>query len=190
MIDLFIIIVALWALFSGWRAGVINELMSTFGILVGLLIAATCYRYGHDFLAVNGSETNMVTSIIAFLLLWIIVPIALGFVANVLTRSLKTFRLGMPNAILGAVVCLLKYLVILSCVFNVMQELSIMNQEKVATSKLYTPVAGALGMFFSDEEGSAEGSNGAATPADSVSVQKSDTIWVDMSSHKADTKTK
>ena len=66
MIDLFIIIVALWALFSGWRAGVINELMSTFGILVGLLIAATCYRYGHDFLAVNGSETNMVTSIIAF----------------------------------------------------------------------------------------------------------------------------
>ena len=131
MIDLFIIIVALWALFSGWRAGVINELMSTFGILVGLLIAATCYRYGHDFLAVNGSETNMVTSIIAFLLLWIIVPIALGFMANVLTRSLKTFRLGMPNAILGAVVCLLKYLVILSCVFNVMQELGIMNQEKV-----------------------------------------------------------
>ncbi len=190
MIDLFIIIVALWALFSGWRAGVINELMSTFGILVGLLIAAICYRYGHDFLAVNGSETNMVTSIIAFLLLWIIVPIALGFVANVLTRSLKTFRLGMPNAIFGAVVCLLKYLVILSCVFNVMQELGIMNQEKVATSKLYTPVAGALGMFFSDEEGSAEGSNGAVTPADSASVQKSDTIWVDMSSHKADTKTK
>lgn len=190
MIDLFIIIVALWALFSGWRAGVINELMSTFGILVGLLIAATCYRYGHDFLAVNGSETNMVTSIIAFLLLWIIVPIALGFVANVLTRSLKAFRLGMPNSILGAVVCLLKYLVVLSCVFNVMQELGIMSQEKVATSKLYAPVAGALGMFFSDEEGSTTGNGSAAAPTDSASVQKPDTIWVDMSGHKADAKTK
>ncbi len=189
MIDIFIIVVLLWALFSGWRAGLINELVSTLGVLVGLLIAATCYTYGKDFLAVNGSETNMVTSIIAFLLLWIIVPIALGFIANVLTRSIKKLHLGMPNAIVGALISALKYVVVLSCVFNVMQALGIMNQEKANSSSLLQPVESVVKVFFDDDE--AHQSEDANTmPADSASVQKPDTIWVDMSAHKANTKTK
>lgn len=43
MIDAFIIIVFLWSVFNGWRTGFIKEITSTLGILVGLLIAATCY---------------------------------------------------------------------------------------------------------------------------------------------------
>ena len=104
MLDIFIIVVLLWALFSGWRAGFIKEVASMVGALVGLLVAATCYSSFGEYLAVNGSETNMVTSVIAFFLLWIFVPIVLGYVANVLTKSLKGMKLGMPNSILGALV--------------------------------------------------------------------------------------
>lgn len=111
MIDIFIIVVLLWALFSGWRSGFVKEVTSLIGALVGLLIAATCYSAFGEYLAVNGSETNMVTSVIAFFLLWIIVPIVLGFAANVLTKSLKGLHLGMPNSILGAVVSALKYII-------------------------------------------------------------------------------
>ncbi len=174
MIDAFIIIVFLWSVFNGWRTGFIKEITSTLGILVGLLIAATCYSAFGKYLAVNGSETNMVTSIIAFLLLWIIVPIALGLVANILTKSLKGMKLGMPNSILGALVSVLKNLVILSCVFNVMTGLHILNTEKASSSKLLSPVAGAMQLFFSDD--AAEKS---ATPADSTGG-KSDTIWVNL----------
>ena len=42
MIDIFIIVVLLWALFSGWRSGFVKEVTSLIGALVGLLIAATC----------------------------------------------------------------------------------------------------------------------------------------------------
>ena len=66
MIDIFIIVVLLWALFSGWRSGFVKEVTSLIGALVGLLIAATCYSAFGEYLAVNGSETNMVTSVIAF----------------------------------------------------------------------------------------------------------------------------
>lgn len=176
MVDIFIIIVLLWALFSGWRAGFIREVTSTIGILVGLLVAATCYSAFGEYLAVNGSETNMVTSIIAFLLLWIIVPIALGFVANVITRSLKGLQLGMPNSILGALISLVKYVVVLSCVFNVMQSLGILNQDKANDSRLLSTVTGALQIFFDEPQKAAP----APTNADSVKESKPDTIWVNM----------
>ncbi|MBR4936637.1 MAG: CvpA family protein, partial [Bacteroidaceae bacterium] len=104
MIDLFLIVLLLWSLFSGWRNGFIKEVVSTVGFLVGLFVAATCYTTLGEYLAVNGSETNQVTSIIAFFILWIIVPIALGFAANVLTRAIKGMQLGIPNSLLGAVI--------------------------------------------------------------------------------------
>ena len=63
MIDAFILILMAWAAFSGWRAGFLKEIVSTVGILVGLFIAATCYSFLGEYLAVSGSESNMMTSI-------------------------------------------------------------------------------------------------------------------------------
>ena len=65
-------------------------------------MAATCYRTLGEYLTVDGSETNMFTSILAFFLLWVIVPIALGMAANLLTAAIKGMCLGLPNSLLGA----------------------------------------------------------------------------------------
>lgn len=171
MIDLFILIIILWAAFSGWRSGFLKEVISTVGFLVGLFVAATCYKSFGEYLAVNGSEANMLTSIIAFLLLWIIVPIVLGLVANILTAALKGMKLGLPNSILGAGVSVAKYMILMSCVLNVMETLHIMDTDKTTSSHLYKPVTGALQFFF---------------PKDSTYVapndwmnQKNDTVWID-----------
>lgn len=173
MIDIFIAVLLLWAAFSGWRAGFLKEVVSTVGFLAGLFIAATCYSAFGQYLTVSGTETNMVTSIIAFFLLWIIVPVLLGLVANVLTKALKGMKLGMPNSILGAAISVVKYLVLMSCVLNVMQALHIMNEEKAAESHLYRPIVGALQTFF---------------PADTTQItpdlsadEPADTVWIDVS---------
>lgn len=173
MIDLFILIVVVWALFNGWKTGLIKEVTSTIGTLVGLFIAATCYSIFGEYLAVDGSETNMVTSIIAFFLLWIVVPIVLGFVANVVTKSLKGMQLGMPNSILGALVSVLKYILILSCVLNVMQSLNILNTEKAESSRLLSPVTGAVKVFFPKD-------STAVSSPDTTQTATPDTVWVDM----------
>lgn len=182
MLDIFIIVVLLWALFSGWRAGFIKEVASMVGALVGLLVAATCYSSFGEYLAVNGSETNMVTSVIAFFLLWIFVPIVLGYVANVLTKSLKGMKLGMPNSILGALVSALKYLIILSCVLNVMQSLHILNEEKAQESTLLSPVTGALRMCFDNDSTQVDQPT---TANDSTNIdEKPDTVWVNMQTER------
>lgn len=170
MIDIFIIVLVAWAAFNGWRNGLLKEFVSSVGLLVGLLVAATCYSSFGEYLAVEGSETNMFTSLVAFLLLWIVVPIVLGLVANLLTKAIKGMKLGIPNSLLGALVGGFKYVLLISCVLNVMDGLHIMNEEKRADSKLYGPVAGAVGLLFSDDATE-------DTPDDEA---QADTLWVDM----------
>lgn len=176
MIDLFIVVLLGWAAFSGWRAGFIKELISSVGFLVGLFIAATCYSTFSESLAISGTETNIVTNLIAFFLLWIIVPIVLGFAANILTKALKGMKLGMPNSILGALVSFLKYFILLSCVLNVMRALGIMNEERTASSHLYTPVTETLQLFFPEEQTVGDSGKNADT--------KADTVWIDMTGKK------
>ena len=172
MIDLFILVLMIWAAFNGWRNGFIKEVVSSVGFLAGLLIAATCYSTFGEYLAVTGTESNMFTSVVAFFLLWIVVPIVLGLVANILTKALKGMQLGLPNSILGALVSLVKYVVLISCVLNVMQALHILNEEKTVDSKLYAPVTGVRQGLWEN--------NGSLMPADEADTLKNDTVWVDM----------
>ena len=172
MIDLFILVLMIWAAFNGWRNGFIKEVVSSVGFLAGLLIAATCYSTFGEYLAVTGTESNMFTSVVAFFLLWIVVPIVLGLVANILTKALKGMQLGLPNSILGARVSLVKYVVLISCVLNVMQALHILNEEKTEDSKLYAPVTGVLQWLWEN--------HGTLMPADEADTLKNDTVWVDM----------
>ncbi|MGM9693407.1 MAG: CvpA family protein [Alloprevotella sp.] len=178
MIDAFILILVAWAAFSGWRAGFLKEIVSTVGILVGLFVAATCYSFLGEYLAVNGSESNMMTSIVAFFLLWIIIPIALGLVANMLTKALKGMELGIPNSILGMLVSVAKFLLLLSCVFNAMDALGIMNEERTKDSALYRPVAAIVSTFVPETVGQ--------VLQEDDSAAKDDTIWVDMTGRDGD----
>ena len=89
MLDLFIIVVILWSLYNGWHAGFIREALSTTGLLTGLLGASFVYSALGDTLVIaTGNPINMVTNIIAFFLLWIIIPLVLGFAATLLTKML------------------------------------------------------------------------------------------------------
>ena len=177
MIDAFILILMAWAAFSGWRAGFLKEIVSTVGILVGLFIAATCYSFLGEYLAVSGSESNMMTSIVAFFLLWIIVPIALGLVANMLTKALKGMELGIPNSILGMLISVAKFLLLLSCVFNAMDALGIMNEERTKNSLLCRPVAAIVSSFVPEAVGE--------VLQEDSDAEKNDTVWVDMTERPA-----
>lgn len=149
-IDLFLIVLFLWAVFSGWRNGVVKELLHTGGVLTGLLLSLGCYAFLGKNLTVDGTKVNMVLSIMAFFILCILLPIALGFVANRFNSLLRHMKLGVPNSLLGAAVSVLKFLFIISFAFNIMENLHIMNPERTETSRLYEPTRGFLS-FVRDE---------------------------------------
>lgn len=147
-IDFAILLLVIWAAYKGWRQGFLKELASMVGFVVGLFVAAALYSQFGEYLAPHLGAPLTAAKIIAFVVLWIVVPIVLGMVANLLTKALKGMRIGLPNSILGAAVSLLKYLVLMSCVFNVMSALGIVSQEKASASFFYEPIKDSLGNAF------------------------------------------
>ena len=173
MLDLFILLVIAWSLFSGWRAGLVREISSTVGYLVGLFIAATCYASFGSYLSVSGSRSAMFTSLIAFALLWILVPVVLGFVANLLTRTLRGLHLGWLNSTLGAAVSLVKFSILLGCLLSAMSALGILNEERTASSRLYAPFRS---VFSAAVDQVIPHANSTA-PADTTDT---DTTWIEV----------
>ena len=169
-IDIFIIVLLLWSCYSGWKQGFLKELVSACGFLLGLLVAATCYSQLGDYLTRAGSQLGVLTNVVAFLLLWIIVPIVFGFIANVLTKAMKKMKVSLPNSLLGSLVSVLKYVILLSCIFNVMEALHILDETKTTDSRLYAPARDALSFLFS----------GSFTESLSSDAGTQDTLWVDM----------
>lgn len=176
-IDLAIILLVLWSVYHGWRQGFFKELVSMAGFFVGLFIAFRLYSSFGSYLMPNLSSGSVVgdylCKALAFVLIWIIVPILMGVVANVFTRSLQGLHLGRLNAICGSAVSMVKYLVLMSFVFNAMNFIGIMDGSKKSTSTFYEPVASIVQRAFMGKE--------RPKPSPSHDEEKtSDTIWIDM----------
>ena len=172
-VDIFILAVLVWAAYQGWRDGFLKQAVSSVGFFVGLVVAALCYRQFGHYLAVNGTMANAFTSIVAFFLLWIVVPIMLGFFANVLTKTLKAIRLGCLNSLAGVLVSMLKYTILLSCVLNAMSMLRIMDEKRTAESHLYEPVRSVLSIAFTHVSDYVRSHN-------TDDADTSDTVWVEL----------
>lgn len=177
MFDIFIIIVLLWAIISGWRNGLLCELTSLCGHLSGLLVAVIIYSMCGKYLAVTGTHLSMVTSVVAFFALWIILPIALGLAANALTKIMRPLGLGMVNSLGGAIVSLFKFTVLLSCVLAAMSAIGILDEQKTENSRLYNPLKGVVGAIINyaiDDE------IRPITTDKQSNVSNGDTLWVDV----------
>lgn len=162
LIDFAIVLLVIWAAYNGWRKGFVKELVSMAGFLLGLFIAAAVYS---AFGAEISAKLGVVGGIIVFLLLWIVVPIVLGVVGEVLTKALKGLKMGLPNSILGMAVSLLKYLVLMSCLFNALSFAGLVSPSKAEASMFYEPVKNFLGKAFNAVS---KDSDGSVAPADSV----------------------
>lgn len=180
MIDLFIIVVLIWAVYSGWKNGLIKELASGVGILFGLMIAATCYKsFGN--LLIGGENESHGVRVFSFFFLWVFSPLVLGLLANLLTRMLNSVHLGGINRAGGSLLSAFKFTILLSCLLNVMSFLGLLTAP-TEDSRFYEPVKGLLGSLADDllnnEVINMDKIRGGAHATDQ------DTVWIDVNDNK------
>ena len=117
-IDVVILLIAIWGAYRGWKNGLLKEVVSTLGFLLGLLIAyllyARCGDYLSFYISDNVTMGKIIGRLVAFVLLWIISPIVLGTLATLVTKTLKGLHLGFFNSLAGSVVGIVKYAILLS----------------------------------------------------------------------------
>ena len=121
ILDIVIIAFFVWGAVSGFMKGFIKQLATLLGIIVGLLAAKALYSMVAEQYISKITESATVAQIIAFVLIWIGVPLLFALFAEIFTRALEVISLGWLNRFLGAGLGALKFLILVSLLVSVFE---------------------------------------------------------------------
>lgn len=150
-LDLIIVIALGIGAIIGFMKGFIKQVFSLVGLVAGLLVARALFGVVGEKLAVEVGTSATFGQILAFFLIWIIVPIGLSIVASILTKMAKIVCLGFVNRWLGSGIGLIKYGLLVSMFINLIEFVDSGNHLIFAESKqssiMYYPMQRFAGVF-------------------------------------------
>lgn len=136
----------------GFSKGALRQIATLIGLVAGLLLARTLYAAVGERVAIELGTTATMAQIIAFFLIWLLVPIALLWVASVLSRVLDIVHLGFVNRLAGAVVGMVKYAILVSMALHFIEFVDtkdeLIHKTVKETSLLYYPMQEAGETFI------------------------------------------
>ena len=148
-IDVIAIAALAWAVFNGWRRGMIFQIGTLVGIIIGFWVAG---RYGAQVGHALRIPDEFATAG-GFALLLVGVMILVAIISRLLRKAFSFAGLGMLDIVLGILFSCIKMLIILCAAFWIFQFLNgsehrFVSAETIAASKLYKPILGIADRFI------------------------------------------
>jgi membrane protein required for colicin V production len=150
-IDLIIVILIAFSVISGFSNGLVREVASLAGLILGIWGAI---RFS-GFTALTLNEwfdmSGRYTGIIAFIITFCAIVVIIHFIGVLADKIIDTVSLGFLNRLLGMIFGAIKNILILSVifsVFNAIEERRHFLPKSVEESKFYQPVSGIVPSIF------------------------------------------
>lgn len=115
-----ILIVFLVGAIVGFCQGAFKQIAKFFGMFAGVIIASMYSEQVGEFLSATTGTSSGMDKTMAFVLIIMLAPLALGVVASFCTKIFKEIHLGFLNRLAGAVIGAVCYIFLLSFAFNLM----------------------------------------------------------------------
>lgn len=143
-LDIVLIVPIAFGLIQGFRHGLVKEVGSLVGIVVGIYLA----RYFSDdvakILVQQFGWSFSICITIAYALVFIAGAVGIQLIAYVLSKILDFIKVGWLNKTIGSVFGALKFVLILSVILNLFSMLNafqpIVQKKAVENSALYKPI--------------------------------------------------
>lgn len=153
VIDIVILAIIGIGAFSGFLRGFIHQLATIAGLAVGFFAARALYLVAAEKMALYITDASLtVLQIIAFIGIWVIVPLLFTLAASLLTHAVDLLSLGAFNRILGIVLGAAKWVLIVGLLINVLDYVdadnSLIGKTKKEESTLYYPIKNIISSFF------------------------------------------
>lgn len=156
IILVFIGIGTVWGMIKGF----IRQLSSLVGLIVGLLVARALFAEVGDWMAPAIGVSVTIGRILAFFMLWIIVPLVFSLFASFLTKALQVVHLGWINRWLGGGLGAIKFMLLIGMIIQLLEFVDAENELIPQTIKkesvLYKPMYDLAGMFIPALKGVSE----------------------------------
>ena len=151
-IDIIILVLIGLGVIMGLMKGFVKQAASIAGLIAGLLVARALFGTVAEWLAPALGTSTTIAQILAFVLIWVAVPLGFAFAASLLTKALEAIHLGWLNRWLGSGVGALKYMLLIGLAIHVIEYVDpkdeIISETKKKESVLYYPMRDLSGVFF------------------------------------------
>lgn len=147
-LDIFFLLVLIAGAWKGWTSGLLKEILGLVGVFVGLYVAHLLYEQVGYHLAPHIGTSPGIANILAFILIWMGVPILLGLLGSFLTKVLEWAGLDGLNHLGGALVSILKYGLLLGALCNVLAITHLVSEESQQRSILFQPLRQSTSIAF------------------------------------------
>ena len=144
-IDIIILAMIGVGVIMGLMKGFVKQMASIVGLIAGLLMARALFGIVAERLAPVLGTSTTVAQVLAFILIWVAVPLGFAFVASLLTKALDAVHLGWLNRWLGSGLGALKYMILIGLAIHVIEYISATKKKE---SVLYYPMRDLSGIFF------------------------------------------
>jgi membrane protein required for colicin V production len=148
--DIIVGLLLLFALFKGFKNGLVTELASLAALVLGLFGAIKFSDVTAEYLSPHINSSHI--GLISFFLTFILIVIGIHFIAKLINKLLDAVALGAINRILGAAFSVLKYAFIISVLLAVLNGIdkngNIISEKQKRSSVLYGPVSNLAVQVF------------------------------------------
>lgn len=144
LIDSICLIILIYGSYKGFKNGIVGEVLSFLGILLGIYLSKTYYLVIDEYLVTVFDSTNQLVSIISVILIFSVTIILSKILSKVITKALNVMALGLLNKLIGSVFGLLKYLLILCIITFVFSKANdifvIIEKNKIEETQIFSKV--------------------------------------------------
>ena len=151
-IDIIILIVIAISMVRGFMNGLVKEVASLAGLILGIWGAIRFSSFTAEKLYDYFDMTGKYVGIISFLITFAIIAIVIHFIGMLVDKLMEAVALGFINKLLGIAFGLFKSVLIMSIIFVVMNAIEarrpFLPREKIEQSMLYNPIADIAPALF------------------------------------------
>lgn len=138
--DILLLIILAVGFISGLFSGAVKQVISLTAFLIGFVVACLYYQRLADAMT-DFLSMAALCKVVAFVLLWVVVPIAVKVIASLLTSVLNFVPvLGLLNRLLGGLLGMVKYSLVLGALIWLFASTNLIKEETMQKSKLAGPL--------------------------------------------------
>lgn len=144
-LDIIIALPLLWGAYKGFTKGLIIEAASLAALLLGIYGAIKFSGITSDFLVEKCNFNSQYLHIVSFAITFILIVIAVHFIARLINKLVKAVALGFVNRLFGVIFGILKWAFIISVLLVVInkvdKKVNFISPEIKNESILYQPLS-------------------------------------------------
>lgn len=148
LLDLFILIPAVWLCIRGFSKGFIIELATLIGMVLGIIAAYYFAPQMQEFLKQYFTLSHQMLKILSYIIIFVLVLLTIYLIGKLIEKFIDILALGWLNKLLGAVFGLCKGLILIAIVFLIFEiadpHEKVIKPEAKEKSMFYQPLMNAV----------------------------------------------